>query len=91
MSLSRMTFSTWRRSASEPAFAWVMSFSAYGRRRLALDSVVVIRPCSNSDVARFARIAFWWLADPPRRAPLVGLGIVFSSEVTDSHEWVRVW
>ena len=48
---------------------------AYGRRARALGSVVRIRPCSNNEVARFARIAFWWLDDPPRRGPLVGLGM----------------
>src|SRR5580704_3997443 len=37
-----------------------------------------MRPCSNSAVARLARIAFWCEDDPPRRGPLVGLGIATS-------------
>src|SRR5690606_11752048 len=43
----------------------------------AFASVVVMRPCSNSDFARFASISFSCAALPPRRAPLVGFGIVF--------------
>ncbi|KHJ73274.1 hypothetical protein QR64_08740 [Rhodococcus sp. Chr-9] len=57
-SLLRMTFSTSRREASVPALACVTSFSAYGRRALALASVVVMRPCSKSAVARLAMSAF---------------------------------
>src|SRR5690606_37105454 len=75
-SLLRMTFSTSRRSARVPPFALVMSFSAYGRTALALASVAVIRPCSKGAVARLAKIAFWCDADPPKRAPFLGLGIV---------------
>src|SRR6185437_14691468 len=56
-------------------------FSAYGRSARALGSVVLMRPCSNSDVARLARIAFWCEDDPPRRGPLVGLGIATISYV----------
>src|SRR5690349_13470089 len=67
-----------------PFFALVISFSASGRRRLALASVVVIRPFWNSAVARFARISRSWDGLPPRRAPLVGLGISCSSWITRS-------
>ena len=45
---------------------------------MALDSVVVMRPCSKSAVARLAKIAVWWEAGPPKRAPLLGLGIMIA-------------
>src|ERR1700722_5473126 len=77
-SLSRIFLSTSRRWCSVPFLAWVISFSAWGRNPRALVSVVLIRPCSNSAVARLARIAFWCEDDPPRRGPLVGLGIATS-------------
>src|SRR5690348_9582005 len=53
-----------------------MSCSASGRSRLAFVSVVVMRPCLNSDVARFASISRSCAGLPPRRGPLVGVGIV---------------
>src|SRR5512139_3974775 len=53
-----------------------MSRSASGRSRLALASVVVIRPCSNSAVARFASMSRSCAGPPPRRGPLVGVGMV---------------
>src|SRR5690349_24509453 len=53
-----------------------MNDSASGCRRLAFDAVVVIAPCSNSDVARLLRISFSCAGLPPRRDPLVGVGIV---------------
>src|SRR5918996_321037 len=53
----------------------VTSFSASGRSRRALASVVVILPCSNSWVARLARMIFWCAGLPPRRAPFVGVGM----------------
>src|SRR5690606_30486964 len=74
-SLSRSFLSTSRRLCNVPFLAWVISFSAYGRSARAFGSVVLIRPCSNSAVARLANIAFWCEDDPPRRGPLVGLGI----------------
>ncbi|RWA18697.1 hypothetical protein MBRU_05695 [Mycolicibacterium brumae DSM 44177] len=74
-SLSRIFFMTSRRLCSAPFLACVISFSAYGRSARAFGSVVVIRPCSNSEVARLASSAFWCEDDPPKRAPLVGLGI----------------
>src|SRR6188472_3025262 len=58
--------------------ALVISFSATGRRNLARASVVVIRPCSNNAVARFATISRWCAGLPPRRAPFLGVGIAFS-------------
>src|SRR5690606_7560573 len=73
--LSRMTLTTWRRLATVSVLALVISCSAYGRRRLALASVVVMRPCSNRAVARFARISRWCEGLPPRRGPLVGVGM----------------
>src|SRR3954451_19871164 len=74
-SLSRMTVITWRRACRSPRLAKVTSFSAYGRSRFALAAVVVIRPCSNSDVARLASISRSCAGDPPRRGPLVGVGM----------------
>src|SRR3954470_2412988 len=70
-----MVVITCRRACRSPRLAKVTSFSASGRSRLALASVVVIRPCSNSDVARLASISFSWEGDPPRRGPLVGVGM----------------
>src|SRR5439155_21614355 len=74
-SLSRTTVSTRRRECRSPRLALVMSCSASGRSRLALVSVVVMRPCRNSDVARFASISRSCAGLPPRRGPLVGVGI----------------
>src|SRR5690554_423402 len=54
-----------------------MSCSAYGRRRRALASVVVMRPCSNKLCARLASISRWCAGLPPRRAPFVGVGMSF--------------
>src|SRR3954449_297770 len=70
-----MVVITWRRACRSPRLAKVTSFSARGRRRFALVSVVVIRPCSKSDVARLASISFSCEGDPPRRGPLVGVGM----------------
>src|SRR5215212_5986422 len=66
---------TWRRACRSPRLAKVTSFSARGRRRFAFVSVVVIRPCSNSEVARLASISRSCAGDPPRRGPLVGVGM----------------
>src|SRR5437763_1430540 len=74
-SLSRMTVITWRRACRSPRLAKVTSFSANGRSRFAFASVVVIRPCSNSEVARLASISRSCAGDPPRRGPLVGVGM----------------
>src|SRR3712207_1766158 len=70
-----MTVMTWRRACRSPRLAKVTSFSANGRSRLAFASVVVIRPCSNSEVARLASISRSCEGDPPRRGPLVGVGM----------------
>src|SRR5215218_2023733 len=70
-----MTVITWRRACRSPRLAKVTSFSANGRSRFAFASVVVIRPCSNSDVARLASISRSCCGPPPRRGPLVGVGI----------------
>src|SRR5690348_4772347 len=77
-----MTDRTWRRLCRSPFLALVISRSAYGRSMRALASVVVILPCSNSEVARFARISFWWAGEPPRRAPFFGWGIAVSPYVS---------
>src|SRR3954469_20458890 len=55
-----------------------MSCSARGRSRLAFDSVVLIFPCRKSSVARLARMSFSCAGVPPRRGPLVGVGISFA-------------
>src|SRR5687768_3485737 len=74
-SLSRTTVSTRRRECRSPRLANVTRRSASGRSRFALVSVVWIRPCLNSDVARFASISRSCAGLPPRRGPLVGVGI----------------
>src|SRR3954447_22602441 len=74
--LSRMVLRTSRRLCRSPRLALVMSFSATGRSTRARASVVVIRPCSNSAVARFETISFWCAGLPPRRGPFLGVGIV---------------
>src|SRR6185436_16950160 len=74
-SLSRTVVSTRRRAARSPRLAFVISRSASGRSRLALVSVVWIRPCLNSEVARLASINRSCAGLPPRRGPLVGVGI----------------
>src|SRR3712207_9146492 len=70
-----MVVITRRRACRSPRLAKVTSFSARGRSRLAFAAVVVIRPCSNSDVARLASISRSCAGEPPRRGPLVGVGM----------------
>src|SRR5687767_11541942 len=74
-----------------PRLALVINFSASGRNRFALASVVTIRPCSNSWVAKLARISRWCAALPPRRAPLVGAGMfspALDQRITAGAHWV---
>src|SRR3712207_5535248 len=52
-----------------------MSCSAKGRSRFAFVSVVLIFPCLNSSMARLAMMSFSCAGLPPRRGPLVGVGI----------------
>ena len=68
-SLSVTDFNTRRREWRSPRLALVMSFSASGWTRRALVSVVVIRPCSKSWVARLRRMRRSWVGLPPRRGP----------------------
>src|SRR6185312_12609131 len=75
-SLSPITARTRRRACRSPRLANVMRRSASGRRRLALVSVVLIDLCVNSAAARFASSRRSWAGPPPRRGPLVGLGIL---------------
>src|SRR5688500_17539801 len=70
-----MVVITWRRACRSPRLAKVTSFSASGRSRFAFASVVVIRPCSNSEVARPASISFSCAGPAPRRGPFVGVGM----------------
>ena len=65
---------TWRRACRSPRLAKVIRRSATGRSLRALAPVVVILPCSNSAVARFARMCRWWAGLPPGRRPLAGAG-----------------
>ena len=85
--LSRMTIITRRLAWRSPRLAKVTIRSANGRRRLALVSVVWMRPWVNRAVARFASIKRSWAAPPPRRGPLVGLGIVVFSSVCHAKRW----
>src|SRR6476661_5866535 len=73
--LSRTTVMTRRRACRSPRLAKVMRRSASGRRRLAFASVVVMRSCTNSALARFASINRSCAGLPPKREPLVGVGI----------------
>src|ERR671921_156105 len=70
-----MTLNACLRAWRSPRLANVTSFSASGRSRFAFAWVVVIRPCSNSDGARLASISRSCAGDPPRRGPLVGVGM----------------
>src|SRR4051812_35478683 len=72
---------TRRREARSPRLAKVIRRSAYGRSRFALVTVVVMRLCSKSDAARFASIRRSWAGPPPRRGPLVGVGIMYSPQM----------
>src|SRR5690554_4562925 len=56
-----------------------MRRSASGRSRLARVSVVVIRRCSNREVARLASMRRSCAGPPPSREPLVGINISYSS------------
>src|SRR5947208_1558869 len=73
--LSRTTRRTRRRACKSPRFANVTNRSASGRSRFAFASVVVIRPCSKSAVAKLPRISRSCEGPPPKRGPLVGVGI----------------
>src|SRR5258707_10084919 len=75
MFLSVTVVSTWRRACRSRGLAKVIRRSAPGRSLRARASVVVILPCSNSAVARFASMCRWWAGLPPSRRPLVGVGI----------------
>ena len=58
MSLSRMNATTFRWRATPPLAAAVITFSATGRRALALASVVTRYSAAISDATRFPIIAF---------------------------------
>ena len=58
MSRSVMSLRTSRREARSPRLAFVISFSAYGRRTLALASVVLMPSCTNSCAASVDSISF---------------------------------
>src|SRR4029453_17141346 len=66
---------TWRRSCTPPFFAFVMSFSAYGRSAFALASVVTMASAANRLAARFAMISRWCAGSRPKRGPFFGVGI----------------
>src|SRR5919106_2192429 len=68
----------WTRIApSSWAFlALVISFSATGRRALALASVVTIASAANSEAARLAIISRWCAALPPKARERRGVGMI---------------
>src|SRR5260370_20440312 len=74
MSRSSTTASARRREAIVPSLAVVINFSATGRRRRALVSVVRIRSSRNRAAARPASISLSWAGPDPSRAPFGGLG-----------------
>src|SRR5690554_5440987 len=74
----RMTLVISRIACRSPRFAFVMSRSTTGCRRLALASVVVMRLCSIRLVARLASMRRSCAGPLPSRGPLVGVGIVHS-------------
>src|SRR5215207_4537779 len=71
-----MRATTRRCSCTPPPFAFVISFSAYGRKALAFATVVVMAPASNKCAARFASSCFSCAGPEPRRGPFRGAGIV---------------
>src|SRR5829696_5683940 len=73
MSLSPRKATTWRWRWTPPFLALVITFSATGRRALALASVVTIPSAAMSEATRLAIISRWWAGDPPRRRPFVGV------------------
>ena len=73
MSLSRMKATTLRWRATPPLAAAVMTFSATGRRALALASVVTRYSAAISEATRLPIIAFWWAELPPNRRPFFGV------------------
>src|SRR5947209_8629604 len=73
MSLSRMKATTARWRYTPPFLAFVMTFSAMGRRALALASVVTTASAAMRDATRLPIIAFWWAASPPKRRPFLGV------------------
>src|SRR5579872_1356750 len=75
MSRSSTTASARRREATVPSLAVVISFSATGRSRRALASVVRMRSSRNSAAASPASISFSWAGPAPSRAPFGGFGI----------------
>src|SRR5262245_18511390 len=68
-------------SSSVAFLALVISFSAIGRRALALASVVTMASAANSDAARLAIISFWCCELRPKLRALRGVAgmVVVSS------------
>src|SRR6516162_7366755 len=62
-----------------PFLALVISFSATGRRALALASVVTMASAAISDAARLAIMSRWWAASPPKRRDRRGVAGMSSS------------
>src|SRR5215216_3598516 len=73
MSLSPRKATTCRWLWSPPFLALVMTFSATGRRALALASVVVMPSTATSDATRLAIISRWCCEVPPKRRPFFGV------------------
>src|SRR3954451_763647 len=66
-------------SSSWAFLAFVISFSAIGRRAFALASVVTIASAANSEAARLAIISRWWWGAGPDEPPRPGGGGVLVS------------
>src|SRR3979490_1801352 len=70
ISCVRSSASACRRAWRSPRRPSVIIFSAYGLTALAFASVVLMRPCSISEHARFAYSAFRWAESRPSFLPL---------------------
>src|SRR6187549_76060 len=56
-----------------------MTFSATGRNAFALASVVTMASAAISDDTRLAMSSRWWLDDPPKRRPFLGVPCMAAS------------
>src|ERR1700694_6031884 len=78
MSLSAISLSpryetSWRWRCRPPFLAFVMIFSAIGRRALALASVVTMPSAAMSDATRLAIMSRWCAASLPKRCDFLGV------------------
>src|SRR6266550_2912449 len=80
ISCERSSESACRRECRSPRRPSVISFSAYGLTALAFASVVLMRPCSKSEHARFAYIAFRCAESRPSFLPCMPCRIALCLE-----------